>query len=116
MFFILTTIDVTVQGQNAQGDLKASVTSNGVTSTQFSATVPDNVGLTDPTFFPLLKSNNVNTTVKVDNGGLTSLLLQSIPFLALIAIWIWFIRRSGQATQGIFSFGRSRARMQQPGF
>ncbi|HET9847007.1 MAG TPA: ATP-dependent zinc metalloprotease FtsH [Candidatus Dormibacteraeota bacterium] len=108
-------IDITIQGQSAQGDLKSTVTSNGVTSSQFSATVPDNVGLTDPTFFPLLKSNNVDTTVKVDNGGLSSLLLQSIPFLALIAIWIWFIRRSGQATQGIFSFGRSRARMQQPG-
>ena len=108
-------IDITIQGQSAQGDLKSTVTSNGVTSSQFSATVPDNVGLTDPTFFPLLKSNNVDTTVKVDNGGLSSLLLQSIPFLALIAIWIWFIRRSGQAAQGIFSFGRSRARMQQPG-
>src|SRR5919108_549661 len=108
-------VDVTIQGQSAQGDLKTSVTNNGVTSSQFSATVPDNVGLTDPSFFPLLKSNNVNTTVKVDNGGLSTLLIQSIPFLALIAIWIWFIRRSGQAAQGIFSFGRSRARMQQPG-
>src|SRR5881392_1466037 len=43
--------DITIQGQNAQGDLKSSFTNNGVTNTQFSATVPDNVGLTDPTFF-----------------------------------------------------------------
>src|SRR3989449_31952 len=107
--------DITIQGQNAQGDLKSSFTNNGVTNTQFSATVPDNVGLTDPTFFPLLKSNHVTTVVKQDTGGIASLLFTFLPFLVLIAIWIWFVRRSGQAAQGIFSFGRSRARMQEPG-
>jgi len=107
--------DITIQGQTAQGDLKAVFTSNGVTNTQFSATVPDNVGLTDPNFFPLLKSHKVDTTVKQDNGGIANLLISVLPFVALIAIWIWFMRRSGQAAQGIFSFGRSRARMQEPG-
>src|SRR5438309_2794471 len=107
--------DITVQGQAAQGDLKSAVSNNGVTNTQFSATVPDNVGLTDPTFFPLLKSNKVDTTVKQDTGGLGNLLISVLPFVVLIAIWIWFVRRSGQAAQGIFSFGRSRARMQEPG-
>src|SRR4029077_8051785 len=106
--------DITIQGQSAQGDLKDAVSNNGVSNTQFTATVPDNVGLTDPTFFPLLKANHVTTAVKTDNGGLGSLLLSFLPFLALIAIWIWFVRRSGQAAQGIFSFGRSRARLQDP--
>src|SRR6202165_3178001 len=106
--------DITIQGQSAQGDLKTSYTNNGVTNTQFTATVPDNVGLTDPTFFPLLKSNHVTTVVKADTGGLSSLLFTFLPFLVLIAIWIWFMRRSGQAAQGIFSFGRSRARLQDP--
>src|SRR3989449_307847 len=107
--------DVTIQGQTAQGDLKTSVSINGVTNTQFTATLPDAVGLNDPSFFPLLKSNHVETQVKEDTGGLGSLLLNFLPFLALIAIWIWFVRRSGQAAQGIFTFGRSRARMQEPG-
>src|SRR5205809_1330185 len=107
--------DITIQGQTAQGDLKASVTNNGVTNTQFTATIPDAVGLNDPSFFPLLKSKDVATVVKQDTGGLGSLLFTFLPFLVLIAIWIWFMRRSGQAAQGIFSFGRSRARMQEPG-
>src|SRR5437867_8800376 len=107
--------DVTIQGQTAQGDLKASVSINGVTNTQFTATLPDAVGLNDPSFFPLLKSNHVETQVKEDTGGLGSLLINFLPFLALIAIWIWFVRRSGQEAQGIFTFGRSRARMQEPG-
>jgi len=64
---LLTQIDsgnvasITIQGQSAQGDLKTSFSNNGVTNTQFSATVPDNVGLTDPTFFPLLNSTHVTT-------------------------------------------------------
>src|SRR2546422_307532 len=107
--------DVTIQGQTAQGDLKTSVSINGVTNTQFTATLPDAVGLNDPSFVPLLKSNHVDTQVKEATGGLGSLLLNFLPFLALIAIWIWFVRRSGQAAQGIFTFGRSRARMQEPG-
>src|SRR6202165_3858609 len=107
--------DITIQGQSAQGDLKTSFTNNGVTNTQFSTTLPDSVGLPDPSFFTLLKNNHVATVVKPDTGGIGSLLLSFLPFLALIAIWIWFMRRSGQAAQGIFSFGRSRARMQEPG-
>src|SRR5438128_12295668 len=43
--------DITIQGHSAQGYLKSSFTSNGVTTTQLSATVRDNVRLTDPTFF-----------------------------------------------------------------
>src|SRR5438093_984049 len=107
--------DITIQGQSAQGDLKNATSNNGVTNTQFTATVPDAVGLNDPSFFPLLKSNHVDTQVKEDTGGIGSLLFSFLPFLALIAIWIWFVRRSGQAAQGIFTFGRSRARMQEPG-
>src|SRR6202158_6646952 len=58
--------DITIQGQSAQGDLKVAVTNNGVTNVQFNATVPDNIGLPDSTFYPLLKDNHVATTVKQD--------------------------------------------------
>src|SRR5437660_8437702 len=34
--------DITIQGQGAQGDLKSQATYNGVTNTQFTATVPHN--------------------------------------------------------------------------
>src|SRR3982075_1576409 len=106
--------NITIQGQSAQGDLKETFTNNGVTNTQFTATLPDNVGLPDSSFYPLLQSNHVATTIKPDTGGLSNLLFTFLPFVVLIAIWIWFVRRSGQAAQGIFSFGRSRARLQDP--
>src|ERR1700694_4510705 len=107
-------VDITIQGQGAQGDLKNPASNNGVTNTQFTATLPDNVALPDSSFYAALKINNVATTVKPDTGGLGSLVLSFLPFIVLIAIWIWFMRRSGQAAQGIFSFGRSRARLQDP--
>jgi cell division protease FtsH len=108
-------VDVTIQGQDAQGDLRKSITgTNDVTSTSFDTTVPADPTLVDPTLITDLQNANVNYQFKPDNSGWLSL-LGYLPFVALIALWFWFIRRSGQATQGIFSFGRSRARMQQPG-
>jgi cell division protease FtsH len=107
---------LTIQGQDAQGSLNHTVTgSNGVTSSDFDTTVPSDVSLTDPTLITALDSQHVDYQFKPDNGGLGNLLLTYLPFVGLIAIWIWFMRRSGQAAQGIFSFGRSRARLQQPG-
>jgi cell division protease FtsH len=109
-------LDLTIQGQDAQGDLKSATTgSNGVLNTEFATKVPADVSLTDPSLITLLDSNKVKYEFKPDTGGLGSLLINFLPFLALIALWIWFIRRSGQAAQGIFSFGRSRARLQEPG-
>jgi cell division protease FtsH len=108
--------DLVIQGQDAQGDMKVAITgTNGVSNTQFDSTVPSDVGLTDPSLITLLDSQKVKYSFKPDTGGIGNLLLSTLPFVALIAIWIWFMRRSGQAAQGIFTFGRSRARMQEPG-
>jgi cell division protease FtsH len=108
--------DLVIQGQDAQGDLNGAVIgTNGASNTQFDTTVPSDVGLTDPTLITMLDSQKVKYTFKPDTGGFGNLLFTFLPFVFLIAIWIWFMRRSGQAAQGIFSFGRSRARMQEPG-
>src|SRR5438270_1935785 len=104
--------DLTIQGQDAWGDFNNAASVDGAASnTQFSTTVP----ATDPSIYPLLDQYHVKYDYKQDNGGLGSLLINFLPFVALIALWVWILRRSGQATQGIFSFGRSRARMQAPG-
>ncbi|TMD13218.1 MAG: ATP-dependent zinc metalloprotease FtsH [Chloroflexi bacterium] len=104
--------DLTIQGQDAWGDFNNAASVDGAASnTQFSTTVP----ATDPSIYPLLDQYHVKYDYKQDNGGLGSLLINFLPFLLLIGFWIWILRRSGQATQGIFSFGRSRARMQAPG-
>ena len=107
---------LTLQGQDAQGSLNHTITGlNGVTSADFDATMPTDVGLIDPTLITALDSQHVNYQFKPDNGGLGNLLLSYLPFVALLALMFWLMRRSGQAAQGIFSFGRSRARLQQAG-
>ena len=105
--------DVTIQGQDAWGDFKSAVSyESAPANTQFSTTVSSGP---DQAFDDLLRQNQVRVDYKQDNGGLGSLLINFLPFLLLIGFWIWILRRSGQATQGIFSFGRSRARLQAPG-
>ncbi|MDQ6709771.1 MAG: ATP-dependent zinc metalloprotease FtsH [Candidatus Dormibacteraeota bacterium] len=106
--------DITVQGEEANGDFKSSVSYNSIAGTQFHATVPNGVSQVDPAFWQALSQNHVTTTVKADTGGLGNLLISFLPILVLVGLWVWFIRRSGQATQGIFSFGKSRARLQDP--
>jgi cell division protease FtsH len=104
--------DLTIQGQDAWGDFNQAVSYQGAPgNTQFSTTLPTS----DNELYTIMRAHNVVVTVKSDNGGLAGLLIQFLPFLLLIGFWIWILRRSGQATQGIFSFGRSRARLQTPG-
>src|ERR671936_1111219 len=107
--------DITIQGQDANGTLKTAISYNGSPSnTLFSSVIPLN-DTSDPSIYTLLVDHHVNVTIQQDSGGLGGILLNFLPFLLLIGFWIWILRRSGQATRGIFDFGRSRARMQSPG-
>jgi len=100
--------DVTFQGKDAQGDFAAPVK----TQTKFGTRIPD---YTDPELATLLNENHVTVTAEAASSGLLgSILLNVLPLAAFVAIWLWILRRSGRATQGIFDFGRSRARLQSP--
>jgi cell division protease FtsH len=48
---------------------------------------------------------------------ITQMLVAWLPFLVLIGVWIWFMRRSmgGGGSGGIFNFGKSRARQHAEG-
>ena len=47
----------------------------------------------------------------VDNGFWVNLLITFLPWLFLIGLFIFFSRRATQGQQGIFSFGKSRAKL-----
>ena len=105
--------DLVIQGQQATGDFNTPVSYQGTSNTAFSSITPEPGA--DPSLYTVLDQNHVAYSIKEATGGWTGLLINLLPFVALIALWVWILRRSGQATQGIFSFGRSRARIQEPG-
>lgn len=98
------------------------VTINGTTSvtgtfiqpvkgqTQFMAyQLPTN----DPQLTSTLNNHHVqfNYQQPQDNSIWLNLLVDIVPWLFLIGLFFFFTRRSSQGQQGIFSFGKSRAKL-----
>ncbi len=72
--------------------------------------------LTDPTNKGYHKPNCANSTVVItqsaqDNSFWLNILIAFLPWVFLIAIFIFISRRASQGQQGIFSFGKSRAKL-----
>jgi len=67
----------------------------------------------DPNVVPLLIKQNATVINQppADNGFWLNLLLTLIPWAFLIGLFIFFSRRATQGQQGIFSFGKSRAKL-----
>jgi cell division protease FtsH len=67
----------------------------------------------------LLKNNVVIRAMPPEEPGFFSqMLIAWLPFVVLIGVWIWFMRRSmggGGAGNGLFNFGKSRARQHAEG-
>jgi cell division protease FtsH len=66
----------------------------------------------DPTLVQTLQANNVRITVRPDAGSpwYINLLLHWGPFILIIAVWIYLMRRMQGGGNRLFSLGRSRAR------
>ena len=102
---------VTLTDTAVTGTFKTPVHSDQVnqTETKFSTTIPNT---NESTVGTLYKDGVQINTVDNNNANLLiTLLLQWGPFLILAVIIYFFIRRSSQAQNGIFSFGQSRAKM-----
>jgi cell division protease FtsH len=79
----------------------------------FTTLFPSEVG--DPTLIGLLEQKAVQ--VQVENPSspwFTILLTDGLPLLLLFVVMVWISRRMMQSQQGLFSFGRTRARQVQP--
>jgi cell division protease FtsH len=65
----------------------------------------------DPKLADELQAQKVRFRGEPDNRWVTELLSWVVPFLLILALWIFFIRRMGGAEGGIMSFARSRAKI-----
>ncbi len=104
---------ITLQGHDVTGQFKiAESYGSQASNKQFATRVPD---IGDAQLQQQLTDQHVTENVKAASSGLlTGILLNVLPLVAFAAVWLWILRRSGRATQGIFDFGRSRARLQLP--
>jgi cell division protease FtsH len=60
------------------------------------------------------KSKNINYTFDKESNEWMSILISFLPWIAIIAVWIIIMRRmqgGGGGTRGIFSFGKSKAKL-----
>lgn len=107
--------DVIFQGQDVNGDFKTSVNLvdiNGNTrqGTTFHFTQLANG---DPNLIKLLNTSGVTYQARPasDNSLLVTILFNVLPWVALILLFLFVIRRATQGQQNIFSFGKSKARI-----
>jgi cell division protease FtsH len=65
----------------------------------------------DPKLAEELQAQKVKFRGEADTKWITELLGWVVPFLLILALWIFFFRRMGGAEGGIMSFARSRAKI-----
>jgi len=75
--------------------------------TAFSSVAPK-----DPTLVDVLQGNNVKIAARPEQGApwYVSLLVHGGPFILIIAVWIYFMRRMQGGGNKLFSLGKSKAR------
>jgi cell division protease FtsH len=75
---------------------------------QFHSSIPTNY----PAIYDLMRSKGVAVTVQKDNGtGWVSILINAVPFVLLLAFWIFMMRQMQSGGNKALSFGKSRARL-----
>ncbi len=75
---------------------------------QFHTNIPTNY----PAIYDALRAKGVGVTVQKDTGsGWVSILINAIPFVLLLAFWIFMMRQMQSGGNKALSFGKSRARL-----
>ncbi|HJR55966.1 MAG TPA: ATP-dependent metallopeptidase FtsH/Yme1/Tma family protein, partial [Rhizomicrobium sp.] len=93
---------VTFQGDKATGEY--------ANRQPFTTIVPSN----DTTLWPTLKQHHVDTKVMPPEEGMSmplTLLVNALPFLLMIGVWIFFMRQMQSGGGKAMGFGKSRAKL-----
>ena len=86
----------------------ATVTATDAANKPYTAVTPNN----QDDLVKKLESQNVDITVKAaDRFTIVGFLLQSLPVLLLIGVWIFFMRQMQGGARGAMGFGKSKAKL-----
>jgi cell division protease FtsH len=92
--------EVTISGHDVKGSYKDK--------SRFTTKVPLNY----PNLYDRLSGKGVNTKIQeASSGNLVSILINAIPFVLLLAFWIFMMRQMQSGGNKALSFGKSRARL-----
>src|SRR4030067_439196 len=104
-------VKVVFEDRRVSGEFKNEFTkrvgNQDVTATRFNSMIPFS---DDPDLLDVLEENGVLIEAKASsNSG--NLLTYSLPWLFLIFFWVFMLRQIQGGPKGIFSFGKSKARL-----
>jgi cell division protease FtsH len=91
----------TIQGQTVSGEMRSGMA--------YVTVIPPG----DGSVVALMEKHNVEITAKLPDDGVSivSLLVNALPMLLLIAVWIFFMRQLQSGGGKAMGFGKSRAKM-----
>lgn len=69
------------------------------------------VRMADPDLVKLLEKENIKYRAIQENTWLSSLISWVLPFVLLIAIWMYFFRKIGSGAGGLMTVGKSKAKV-----
>jgi cell division protease FtsH len=102
---------VTLVDKDIQGELKHSISKtvgkNTKTFTKFDLHIP----FDDPSLLTKLQDKEVEIDAKPASTNWSGIILTSLPWIILIVFWLFMIRQMQGGPKGLFSFGKSRARL-----
>jgi cell division protease FtsH len=91
---------------SSTGDVQGQY--NAADGRSFHTNIPTNY----PAIYDLLRQKGVGVTVVKDSGtGWVSILINAVPFVLLLAFWIFMMRQMQSGGNKALSFGKSRARL-----
>jgi len=93
--------EVQITGTDVTGTLKKD-------NAKFKSTIPANY----PDLYKTLTEKNVNVTIKDSSGNSwVTWLINGLPMILLLGLWIFFMRQMQSGGNKALSFGKSRARL-----
>ena len=92
---------ITITGTEVKGEFREG-------KTELRTTIPEN----DPDIYKMLREKGVNVRIKeVNSNSWVNMLINIVPFVLLIAFWIFIMRQMQSGGNKALSFGKSRARL-----
>jgi len=102
---------VTLVEKNIQGELKHAITKTEGKDTKTFTKFDLHIPFDDPSLLTKLQDKGVDIDAKPASTNWSGIILTSLPWIILIVFWLFMIRQMQGGPKGLFSFGKSRARL-----